>query len=579
MTDRFTVMSLDLQPDWDQDGSTGGSGDPLWIGPVFKDGHWLWHGGIADARLYASALPPGGVAALLEPLSDADGDGLSAREEHALGTHPLRPDSDFDGLSETNELATGTSPSDPDTDGDLAVDSIDPEPLVFNCPTNVLACCANTWLFHVHNALSADGTGCLLQPPAAESWLSARFPVTVTLDAPVPAPGAVLRAGGVPLVLRDPGSWTVWLEKDRAQHLWLCRQRDFPADYAVSSDAPGFIFGPSGAAAGPPPASGVRREGAAAVPSPLAVEPDPACFHGRPVTFTAKGCAAGLSGTYTWTYGYTVVVTNAPHITFAPSASAQRPAGVSVGFMPDLAPPAPAAATGGGGFAPLSAGPPGWPAGGGGVCAYCSRSEEEVSVYDVWWCERTASGAGSPCPASGSGHIPPVNGTNTWRTLPVGRRIPAPAWPGGGASFSPWPAGRAASGVPPPPSGAGGGPPDCGHGGGMPELHLGRRPLAPHDAGSRALRPLRVLRLPRAQPDRAGRRHAGRPGARHFRGRPRPGRLVPRLRRQDPPAAAPRGRGPRKGRGARHRHGPQRFPPRPLRQVHPVQPGHRGDVL
>jgi hypothetical protein len=433
------------------------SGDPLWIGPVFKDGHWLWHGGIADARLYASALPPGGVAALLEPLSDADGDGLSAREEHALGTHPLRPDSDFDGLSETNELATGTSPSDPDTDGDLAVDSIDPEPLVFNCPTNVLACCANTWLFHVHNALSADGTGCLLQPPAAESWLSARFPVTVTLDAPVPAPGAVLRAGGVPLVLRDPGSWTVWLEKDRAQHLWLCRQRDFPADYAVSSDAPGFIFGPSGAAAGPPPASGVRREGAAAVPSPLAVEPDPACFHGRPVTFTAKGCAAGLSGTYTWTYGYTVAVTNVPHITFAPSTAAQSPEGVSVEFMPDLAPPAPAAAPGGG-VSPLSAGPPGWPAGGGGGCAYCSRGGEAArGECEHWWCQGTAMTA-----EDGEGGLtnappgpPSAGGTNSWRVLPVNRRVPAPAWPRGGASFTPRPSG-------------GGGGPGGGPGGGGP---------------------------------------------------------------------------------------------------------------
>lgn len=67
-------------------------GSPLWIGSVFKDGNRLWHGEIADARLYASALSAQEVAGLLEFAADADGDGVSNLGEYLLGTDPRVPE-------------------------------------------------------------------------------------------------------------------------------------------------------------------------------------------------------------------------------------------------------------------------------------------------------------------------------------------------------------------------------------------------------------------------------------------------------------------------------------------------------
>jgi uncharacterized protein (DUF1800 family) len=50
--------------------------------------------------------------------ADQDGDGRTAAQERAAGTHPLRADTDDDGLDDGAEFALGTDPLRPDTDGD-----------------------------------------------------------------------------------------------------------------------------------------------------------------------------------------------------------------------------------------------------------------------------------------------------------------------------------------------------------------------------------------------------------------------------------------------------------------------------
>jgi hypothetical protein len=65
--------------------------DPLWIGSVFKDDRWLWHGDIADVRFYTSALSASQVNGLLEFAADPDGDGVPNLQEYARGTDPGDP--------------------------------------------------------------------------------------------------------------------------------------------------------------------------------------------------------------------------------------------------------------------------------------------------------------------------------------------------------------------------------------------------------------------------------------------------------------------------------------------------------
>ena len=71
-------------------------------------------------------VPP---AAARPRMVDRDGDGLSDRAEHKLGTDPDNPDTDGDGLSDGEEVALGTDPNDPDTDHDGIDDANDNDPL------------------------------------------------------------------------------------------------------------------------------------------------------------------------------------------------------------------------------------------------------------------------------------------------------------------------------------------------------------------------------------------------------------------------------------------------------------------
>ena len=70
---------------------------------------------------------------------DSDDDGSSDGDEDANGTDPTDDDTDDDGLNDGEEAALGTDPLDDDTDGDNLTDGIDPDPLVINSITSVLA--------------------------------------------------------------------------------------------------------------------------------------------------------------------------------------------------------------------------------------------------------------------------------------------------------------------------------------------------------------------------------------------------------------------------------------------------------
>ncbi len=98
--------------------------DPLWIGSVYgTTGARLWHGDLADARLYAAALTQEEIVELLETHADPDEDGLSNLDEQSFGTDPLDADTDGDGIPDGWEVANGLDPLDPtdaalDPDGD-----------------------------------------------------------------------------------------------------------------------------------------------------------------------------------------------------------------------------------------------------------------------------------------------------------------------------------------------------------------------------------------------------------------------------------------------------------------------------
>jgi hypothetical protein len=73
----------------------------------------------------------------LSGTGDADGDGLVANRERALGTHPFESDSDDDGVADGVEIAIGTDPTQKDTDGDGYIDGV--EAATFADPTNAFS--------------------------------------------------------------------------------------------------------------------------------------------------------------------------------------------------------------------------------------------------------------------------------------------------------------------------------------------------------------------------------------------------------------------------------------------------------
>ncbi|NLG00848.1 MAG: LamG domain-containing protein, partial [Lentisphaerae bacterium] len=216
--------------------------DPLWIGSTFKDSPWLWHGDIADVRLYTSPLAAGQIPGLLEIMSDADGDGLSAGEEYALGTDPRRADTDLDGLDDGTEVALGTDALCPDTDRDGLRDGIDPEVLIPENDSDAVRRLVLADLNGLTNGtdaeLDSDGDGfpdwleTLLGTdpfsgggtPLRGDGSAAMFPVTVQVMA-IQSPPAVLAVGDRQLLIDRAGSWTFWLGEGVAWpvSLWSAR--------------------------------------------------------------------------------------------------------------------------------------------------------------------------------------------------------------------------------------------------------------------------------------------------------------------------------------------------------------------
>lgn len=82
----------------------------VWIGGLVGGENRLWHGDLADVRLYTGLLGPEDVASLLETYADADDDGLSNLQEQNLGTDPNDADTDDDGMPDGWEVAHGLDP-------------------------------------------------------------------------------------------------------------------------------------------------------------------------------------------------------------------------------------------------------------------------------------------------------------------------------------------------------------------------------------------------------------------------------------------------------------------------------------
>jgi hypothetical protein len=83
------------------------------------DGLLLRLEGAGELPLELKSLEDTDSDGLVDLLSlDDDGDGLSDREEEAIGSDPTSIDSDSDGLTDDEEVGLGSSPISSDTDGD-----------------------------------------------------------------------------------------------------------------------------------------------------------------------------------------------------------------------------------------------------------------------------------------------------------------------------------------------------------------------------------------------------------------------------------------------------------------------------
>ena len=393
---------------------------------------------------------------------DFMGDGWKVKY-HLDPNEWLDPDADPDGDSLSNyaEFLADSDPRDPDSDGDGALDGADPDPLAPYDGADPY------WLFKVINKiplnaviddnLDTDQDGWpdwqevylfgtdpgdplskpVAHPGGSHDW----FKITVTLNAPVPHPGAVLclGAGGGErrLLLRDPGAWDVWLRRGEDGAITFRAQEPMGFhSVAVTTAAPAVILqysppAPLGYAGGEGWTGNnaigwTFAAGLVGVPS-VTVSPPSLCFHSTgPRTLTARVDPPFLWGSFTWRYGDLRFTGDA--FTITPDLDAM-PASVTVEF-----------AAGGPTYATNC------------PAAYCKRilpptGEGHECGEDChghrYWCETCeVEYCGPPphgCGEYGGTNAPPVNGTNVFYRgrVPVAAPYITPRFPADYVTFHP----------------------------------------------------------------------------------------------------------------------------------------------
>ncbi len=304
--------------------------DPLWIGSTFKDSPWLWHGDIADVRLYTSPLAAGQISGLIDVMSDADADGLSAGEEYALGTDPRRADTDLDGLDDGVEEALGTDALDPDTDSDGLKDGIDSDPLSPETDPDVvrrrILADLNGLTDDTDTEQDSDGDGfpdwleaLLGSDPFSDGCTPLRgdgsaemFPVNVQVLA-VPETPAVLAVGDRRLLVDRAGSWTFWLWEGVAWPVSLWSARGGWLHVSLTAGSYHAAFQPDGAGAAifangmqiPPGeliAAGLVAQPLVAIRAPAAARDygGEVCFHSEGVSSLVSEITPPMRGAYAW---------------------------------------------------------------------------------------------------------------------------------------------------------------------------------------------------------------------------------------------------------------------------------------
>ena len=334
----------------------------------------------AELRFVAFApLDPSAVG------GDTDGDFLTDWEEvMLLGTNPAQRNSDGDAWEDGVEIADLTDPLNPDSDLDHGVDGDDPDTLTpYGDPDHA------DWLFRVINKLPpdldltldsdndgwsdwleellgsyADWDASVPMPNYYDygdnTWKLRWFPVTVTLSSAA-TPPAVLWIGPLDdttpdgytrrILLRDPGQWTVWIDRTQENGMHLFCLPGQEVSYTVTCDDPTEFIQvrppggwpqdtPQGGPAlrsipsytppppWPPPLPNFDPGGGIGIPR-IWVEPFNHCFDDmKPNTFTAK-VTPGYEGLFTWPDGVTTGPTAEvyPDIDFCPDT-------LNVGFKP-----------------------------------------------------------------------------------------------------------------------------------------------------------------------------------------------------------------------------------------------------
>jgi len=305
--------------------------------------------GTREAELRFTAfhrLDPGATG------GDTDGDFLTDWEEVMLyGTNPALKNSDGDAWDDGVEIAGGTGPLNPDSDFDGAVDGDDPDPAAPYAGQDHA-----DWLFCVINKLppgtdltaddDGDGWPDWLEglfgtsPDSPNSyprpdyhyhgdWKYRWFPVTVTLTNAASPPavlwiGPLDGAGGYTrrVLLRDPGEWTVWLDRQQENGMHLFSLPGQEVGYTVTCADPGEFIqvrppggwpkpplmrltgdgGPT-PPPWPPDIPGIRPAGGVGIPR-VKLEPRVHCFHTMYEEFTAT-ITGGFEGLTLWPDGQT----------------------------------------------------------------------------------------------------------------------------------------------------------------------------------------------------------------------------------------------------------------------------------